>query len=90
MTEQRYRVEFDDEAAKQLRKLDKSARSRILLAIDKLETNPRPDGVKKLKGHENRWRIRVGDWRVVYRIEDGLLVVIVVAVGQRDKVYKAK
>jgi mRNA interferase RelE/StbE len=88
VTQKRYRVEFDDEAGKQLRKLDKAARSRILLAIDKLETDPRPDGVKKLKGYENRWRIRVGDWRVVYRIEDGLLVIIVVAVGRRSKVYR--
>jgi mRNA interferase RelE/StbE len=90
VSEKRYRVEFDDDASKQLRKLDKLARSRVMLALVKLETDPRPDGVKKLTGYENRWRIRVGDWHVVYRIEDGLLVVIVVAVGHRSKVYKAK
>lgn len=90
MSEKRYRIEFEPEADKQLRKLDKGARSRINLVLVDLETDPRPDGVKKLKGYENRWRIRTGDWRIVYEIEDGLLVVIVVAVGHRSKVYKVK
>ncbi|WP_026929139.1 type II toxin-antitoxin system RelE family toxin [Glycomyces tenuis] len=88
MTEEHYRVVFTDEADKQLKKLDKAVRRRILLAIAKLEGEPRPTGVKKLKGSSDRWRVRVGDWRIVYKIEDGQLVVLVVAVGHRSKVYK--
>ena len=90
MTAKRYRVAFTGQAAKQLEKLDKANHGRILLAVAELETNPRPDGVKKLKGYDNRWRIRVGDWRVLYQIEDGRLVVLVVSVGHRSKAYKAK
>ncbi|THV21254.1 type II toxin-antitoxin system RelE/ParE family toxin [Glycomyces paridis] len=91
-----YRVEFNEEAQKQLAKLDKPVRTRVVLALDKLQSNPRPDGVKKLKGHDDRWRIRVGDWRVVYRIDDGVLIVIVIGIGigigigHRSSVYKGK
>ena len=56
-------------------------------ALDRLAENPRPPGVKKLKGVQDQWRIRVGDWRIVYVIEDGRLVVVVVAVGVRGGVY---
>ncbi|WP_205328605.1 type II toxin-antitoxin system RelE/ParE family toxin [Glycomyces sp. YM15] len=58
---------------------------RILLALTELQTNPRPDGANRLKGYDDRWRIRAGDWRVMYQIEDGRLVV---GVGHRSKVYK--
>jgi mRNA interferase RelE/StbE len=90
VTANRYRIAFTSQAAKQVEKLDKVNHGRILLAVAELETNPRPDGVKKLKGHDNRWRIRVGDWRVLYQIEDGQLVVLVVPVGHRSKAYKEK
>ncbi|HEY1093331.1 MAG TPA: type II toxin-antitoxin system RelE/ParE family toxin [Glycomyces sp.] len=88
MTEERFRVEFTEEADKQLKSLDKPVRRRILLAVAKLEGNPRPEGVKKLKGKSDRWRIRVGDWRVLYKVEDGRLIVLVVMVGHRSKVYR--
>lgn len=88
MTEERFRVEFTDEADKQLESLDKPVRRRITLAIAKLEANPRPDGVKQLKGASDRWCIRVGDWRVLYKIEDGRLIVLVVVIGHRSKVYR--
>ncbi|GAA1688802.1 type II toxin-antitoxin system RelE/ParE family toxin [Glycomyces endophyticus] len=90
MAEERYRIDFSEEASKGLSKLDKQVQKRILLAVDKLRTNPRPDGVKKLKGGSNEWRIRVGDWRIVYEIHDGRLVVIVLDVDHRSKVYKTK
>jgi mRNA interferase RelE/StbE len=90
VTEKRYRIDFTNEASKQLQKLDKTMHNRILRTLVELETTPRPDGVKKLKGYDNRWRIRVGDWRVSYQIEDGRLVVLVIAVGHRSKAYKAK
>ncbi|GAA2141307.1 type II toxin-antitoxin system RelE family toxin [Glycomyces algeriensis] len=88
MSEERYRLVISEDADKQLQKLDKPVRRRIILALAKLEDDPRPDGVKKLKGSADRWRVRVGDWRIVYRIEDGELVVLVIAVGHRSKVYR--
>lgn len=90
MTEKRYRVDFTDEARRQLRKLENSVRARIIRAVAGLESDPRPDGVKKLKGAKNKWRIRIGDWRVVYEIEDGRLVVLVVVVAHRSKAYKER
>lgn len=88
MTEERYRVELTEDADKQLKSIDKPVRRRILLAIAKLEDNPRPDGVKKLKGQSDQWRIRVGDWRVLYEIEDGRLIILVVMIGHRSKIYR--
>ncbi|OYW48283.1 MAG: plasmid stabilization protein, partial [Rhodobacterales bacterium 12-65-15] len=49
--------------------------------------DPRPHGCLKLVGHKDHWRVRVGDWRIVYRIEDGRLVVVVVRVAARSGVY---
>jgi mRNA interferase RelE/StbE len=88
VSEERYRLVISEDADKQLQQLDKPVRRRIILALAKLEDDPRPDGVKKLKGSADRWRIRVGDWRIVYRIEDGELLVLVIAVGHRSKVYR--
>ncbi|WP_331001031.1 type II toxin-antitoxin system RelE/ParE family toxin [Nostoc commune] len=56
--------------------------------IDELAIEPRPNGVKKLQGGENTYRIRVGDYRVIYDIFDDVLLVNVIDVGHRSKVYK--
>ncbi|WP_414518967.1 type II toxin-antitoxin system RelE family toxin [Nostoc sp. PCC 9305] len=58
------------------------------IKIDDLATEPRPNGVKKLKGKENAYRIRIGDYRIIYDIFDDLLVVNVVEVGHRKNIYK--
>jgi mRNA interferase RelE/StbE len=87
---ERYRINFTKETRKGLEKLDRQAHRRVLLAIGKLEADPRPDGVKKLKGHDGKWRIRVGGWRVLYRIDDGRLVVIVLSAGHRSEARKEK
>jgi mRNA interferase RelE/StbE len=83
----RYRVEFTAAAAKQVRKLDAQVRRRVLLAIAELEVDPRPDGVKKLAGDDNAWRIRIGDYRVLYEVHDGSLLVLVFRVAHRRDVY---
>lgn len=90
MTEAVYRVVLAEGAEKQLHKLDKQVQRRISLALGKLAADPRPSGVKKLKSDDDLWRIRVGDWRVVYEIEDGRLVVLVIAIGHRSTVYRPK
>jgi len=83
-----YRVEFTSAAAKEIRKLDPGVRNRILAAITALEGDPRPSGCKKLVGEDDAWRIRIGDYRVLYEVLDDVLVVTVVRVAHRREVYK--
>lgn len=82
-----YRVEISRRAAKVVIALEKPLRRRMLAAIGALATEPRPPGCKKLAGQE-AWRIRVGDYRVVYEIHDRVLLVIVVDVGHRRAIYR--
>lgn len=74
-------------AAKQLSKLDKPVAKRISKAISGLAQHPRPAGSKKLAGVD-AWRIRIGDWRVIYQIQDQRLIVLVVRIGHRREVYQ--
>ncbi|MEH2064052.1 MAG: type II toxin-antitoxin system RelE/ParE family toxin [Nostoc sp.] len=83
-----YKVEILKGALKQLKKLSPELQERIQVKIDNLATEPLPNGVKKLKGKENAYRIRVGEYRVIYDIFDDILMVNVVEVGHRSKVYK--
>ncbi|MDN5805078.1 MAG: type II toxin-antitoxin system RelE/ParE family toxin [Microlunatus sp.] len=85
-----YDVEFTTAAARQVRRLDPQARRRLLAGVAKLAVDPRPAGVKKLAGEENAWRIRVGDYRILYEAYDSQLLVVVVAVGHRREVYKKR
>lgn len=83
-----YRIDYTPQANKQLRAIrDARVSTPIKRAIEKLAQNPRPPGCLKLVGEVNQWRVRVGDWRVVYVIEDGRLVVLVVRVAPRGGVY---
>ncbi|MEH2372087.1 type II toxin-antitoxin system RelE family toxin [Nostoc sp.] len=83
-----YKVEILKGALKQLKKFSPELQERIQVKIDDLATEPRPNGVKKLKCKENAYRIRVGEYRVIYDIFDAILVVNVVELGHRNKVYK--
>ena len=82
-----YSVEFTAAAARQLGKLDRPVRARLVAAIGGLAEEPRPAGAIKLVGEQTAWRIRVGDFRVVYDVLDELLVVTVVRAGHRREVY---
>lgn len=86
MTDQ---VEFTASAERELRALDRDTKQRLTRIIDGLETNPRPSGVRKLRGSQDVYRVRVGPWRVVYRIEDRVLVVVVIRIAHRRDVYRA-
>jgi mRNA interferase RelE/StbE len=85
-----YTVQFRRSAEKSLEKLDGRNRARILRNIVALADNPRPPGVKQLSGEDTLWRIRVGDYRVVYEIRDAELVVLVVRVAHRSEVYRKR
>lgn len=82
-----YRIEFTRRAARDLERFDRRARLRIVEAVAGLGIDPRPAGVKKLKGEDNAWRIRVGDYRVIYEIHDNSVLIVVFRVGHRRDIY---
>ncbi len=84
----RYRVEVAAAAVRQLRKLDLVARRRVEAAIELLADQPRPSGARKLVGGDGQWRVRTGDYRIVYEIHDDVLLVLVVAIGHRRDIYQ--
>ena len=83
-----YRVEFAPSAVRQLRKLDRIAQRRVQAAIELLAGEPRPSGARKLVGGDGEWRVRTGDYRIIYEIHAGILLVLVVAVGHRRDIYR--
>jgi mRNA interferase RelE/StbE len=82
-----YTVLILPSAQKQLSKLPNAIATRIEDKMMELEQDPRPAGCKKLKGRD-AWRIRIGDYRVIYEIHDGRLVVTVITIGHRREVYE--
>ena len=85
-----YRVEVAPAAVRQLCTLDPVARRRIHAALELLGEQPRPSGTKKLVGGDSEWRVRTGDYRIVYEIHDDVLLVLVVAVGHRRDTYRRR
>jgi len=83
-----YRVAFSHSAEKELAALDPPVARRVLAAIERLKANPRPPDCVKLTGSENDWRIRVGDWRVLYTIADRSRVVDIGAIRHRSDAYR--
>ena len=83
-----YSIKILRKAAKELRKIDRQYQGRIAEAIDALERDPRPHGCKKMQGYESRYRIRVGDYRVIYDIEDEQVVVVVLRIRHRKDAYR--
>jgi mRNA interferase RelE/StbE len=83
-----YKVELSRSAEKDLRRIDRGMLPAIYQAIESLEEEPRPVGVKKLAGADRTFRIRVGDYRIVYEIENDVLVVLVIRVAHRKDVYR--
>jgi len=82
-----YTIQYKPAASRQIAKLNKSIQARLKPKIKALANNPRPHGAKKLQGYENRYRIRVADYRIIYEIWDNALVVVVTEVGHRSSVY---
>lgn len=82
-----YRFVVAPAALRQLRKLDPVARRRVQAALDLLADDPRPPAAKRLVNFAGEWRVRVGDYRIVYDLRGDLLVVLVLAVGHRREIY---
>ena len=84
---ERYKVEIKKSAVKEIESLPKRDLQAVLEKINSLTENPRQHGCEKLSGQE-KYRVRCGDYRILYSIEDAILVVCVVKVGHRREVYK--
>jgi mRNA interferase RelE/StbE len=85
----RYRVLIKSSAAKEIEAVDqKKDRQRIVAKIQALADDPRPAGCEKLSGEQDRYRVRVGRYRVIYSIGDEELLVVVVRVGHRKDIYR--
>ena len=85
-----YRIDYLREAVKDLRKLDRQGQDCVREGIGKLADEPRPHGVVKLTSKHGLYRIRVGDYRVLYRVSDEARLVHVVRIGPRGDVYKER
>jgi mRNA interferase RelE/StbE len=83
-----YKILISRAAWKELMQFEESQQFRFFDAIEALEGNPRPDGCTKLAGDENFYRVRVGNYRIVYEIRDSVLIVTVVKVRHRREVYR--
>ena len=83
-----YRIEFRPAALREMRRIPKPFSARLMTAISALADTPRPPGCVRLQGPEGFHRVRVGDYRIVYLIEDRALLTCVVRVGHRKEVYR--
>ena len=84
----KYSVEFKKSAAKTLRKLPRSIQKRIIDKLSEIENSPPPSVETKLKGNNPFHRIRVGDYRIIYEIQNNILVILVIKIGHRKDIYK--
>lgn len=86
--ENRYSIRFVESAARSLKKLPAGPRVRIAARIEALADNPYPPGTRKMAGEERAYRIRIGDYRVVYDVLEDAIVVLVLRIGHRKDVYR--
>jgi mRNA interferase RelE/StbE len=85
-----YRVTLAPSAARELRKFDPQARRRIHAAIELLAAEPRPPAATRPVGGAGEWRVRTGDYRIIYEINDDELVVLVLRAGHRREIYQGR
>ncbi len=85
-----YRITLAPAAERQLRKFDPPVRRRLQAALELLADNPRPPAATQLVGGSGEWRVRTGDYRIVYDIEDDRLVILVLRMAHRREVYRAR
>jgi mRNA interferase RelE/StbE len=87
---ERYHIEVTPAARRDILKLPAGVQQKIVSAIDSLAGEPRPAGVVKLSGPEDLYRIREGAYRIIYQIQDRVLLVVVVRVGHRREAYRKR
>jgi mRNA interferase RelE/StbE len=83
-----YLVIFNNHAARSFRKLPRNIQQRLRPVINDLQEDPRPTGVEKIKGEDDIYRIRVGDYRILYEVGDKELIICIIETGHRREVYR--
>ena len=83
-----YSVIIADKAAKEIEWLPNHIIKKVIRKLEELEAQPRPIGTKKLTGEGNKWRIRIGDYRVIYKIDDAIRIITILYVRHRKDAYK--
>ena len=83
-----YTVNFTNSAAREFRSLPSETKRRVESAVDSLQRTPRPPGVRKLQGHNELYRIRIGSYRLVYEIDDSTARLLVVKIRHRSEAYR--
>jgi len=83
-----YKIEFTRAAEKQLADIPRAELKKFARRIEKLAEDPFPPGHEKMKGHEDLYRIRQGDYRILYSIFEGKLLVLIVKIGHRREIYR--
>ena len=84
----RYKLEFTTSAFREFRSLDAVVQKRITTKVTSLCDDPFPSGAKKLQGLSGHFRVRVGDYRIIYRVDGQRVVVVIVSVGHRREIYR--
>lgn len=82
-----YKIAFEKRVVRDLKKIPREAVTRILESVEKLSENPFPPACKKLKGRD-AWRIRIGDYRVIYGVKSGELMILIIKIGHRKDIYE--
>lgn len=84
-----YSILLAPRAERQLKAFPKAVQKRLIKRLKTLEVNPRPQGVKKLAGEEDLYRVREGSYRIIYTIREKALIVLVLKIGDRKEVYRS-
>jgi len=84
-----FRIEISATAEKQIRKLQREDQIRVLRAIRPLATEPTPPGSRKVRGYDDLFRIRVGTYRILYRIVGRRILIIILKIGHRREIYRS-
>jgi mRNA interferase RelE/StbE len=88
MSNRAHTVAISNSAQKEIKNLEQGVVARVIRSVRSLADEPRPSGCRKLVGSQNRWRVRVGDYRVIYTVDDARRVVEIIAVRHRSKAYE--
>ncbi len=83
-----YKIRWKESAVKELKRIDKQFIPKIISAVESLSNNPLPNGIKKLSGAEFTYRIRIGDYRVIYSLSEKELTIEIIRAGHRKDVYR--
>jgi mRNA interferase RelE/StbE len=87
-SKRKYTVNLDRTAEKGLRKLPRNIAARIVSALQALADDPYPPAARKLEGYDDLYRLRIGDWRAIYTVDDAEIIILVLDIGPRKDIYR--